>query len=108
MPNVTFFFAAPCMPADRDLAELDGACTALCVDVLGAALENVHIINLAVHPGRGLPAFAEVQFRLEPFRPPAVMEAFMAGLDEAILRITGLTARIRCFGHAAGAIHARH
>jgi hypothetical protein len=36
------------------------------------------------------------------------MNRFMEALDDAIARRTGLTARIRCFGHAASNIHARN
>jgi hypothetical protein len=71
-------------------------------------LENVHIIYVAVRHGRGHPAFAEVRYRLEPFRTGPVMDSFMESLDQAIRRHAGLTARIRCFGHAAPTIHARN
>jgi hypothetical protein len=36
------------------------------------------------------------------------MDSFMEGLDRAIRRQTGLASRIRCFGYAAAAIHARN
>ncbi|MCD7097336.1 hypothetical protein [Stenotrophomonas sp. MMGLT7] len=108
MPNVTIFIPAERMPAEEALRDLAGQCTELCTGVLGAALDNVHIIYVGVRRGRGHPVFAEIQYRLEPFRTPAVMEAFMERLDEAIRHATGMTARIRCFGHAAPDIHARN
>lgn len=108
MPNVTIYIPAENMPPDEAFAELTEQCTELCTGILRAALANVHIVYVAVRHGRGHPAFAEVQYRLEPFRTPAVMERFMEGLDDAIKRKTGLTARIRCFGYAASSIHARN
>lgn len=108
MPNVTIFIPAKKMPSDKALAELADQCTELCTGVLRAALKNVHIITVGVRHGQGHPIFAEVQYRLEPFRTPLVMERFMAALDDAISHNTGLTARIRCFGYAASSIHARN
>ncbi len=108
MPNVTIYIPADRMPPDEALAELTGQCADLCTGILRAALVNVHIVYVAVRHGRGHPAFAEIQFRLEPFRTPPVMERFMEGLDNAITRNTGLTARIRCFGYAQSSIHARN
>ena len=108
MPNVTLFIPAEKMPPEEELSELTDRCTRLCTEVLGAVLENVHIIYVAVRHGRGHPAFAEVRYRLEPFRTGPVMDSFMESLDRAIRRHAGLTARIRCFGHAAPAIHARN
>jgi hypothetical protein len=108
MPNVTIFIPADKMPPDEALAELTAQCTDLCTGVLQAVLANVHIIYVAVRQGRGHPVFAEVQYRLEPFRTPSVMEQFMDRLDDAIRRNTSLTARIRCFGYAAPSIYARN
>lgn len=108
MPNLTIFIQADKMPPKANLAELTERCTALCTDVLHAALDNVHIIYVAVDHGRGHPAYADIQYRLEPRRTPSVMDTFMALLEEAIKHHTGLTPRIRCFGHAASAMHARN
>lgn len=108
MPNLTIFIPAEKMPPEANLAELTERCTALCTDVLRATLDNVHVIYVAVHQGRGHPAYAEIKYRLEPFRTPSVMDAFTAQLDEAIKRHTGLTARIRCFGYPTPAIYARN
>lgn len=108
MPNITFYIRAGEMPSDESLAELSRDCIELCTDVLQAALENVHVIYVDVRHGHGHPVCAEVQYRLETFRSPRVMNRFMEGLDNAIARCTGLTARIRCFGHAASNIHARN
>jgi hypothetical protein len=108
MPNVTIYIPAEKMPPEGSLSELTDQCTHLCTMILNAALDNVHIIYVAVRHGRGHPAFAEIKYRLEPFRTKAVMDSFMERLDEIIKRNTGLTARIRCFGYAALAIHARN
>ncbi len=108
MPNVTFYISTGQMPSDERLAELSRDCVELCTSVLEAALENVHVIYVDVRHGHGHPAFAEVQYRLETFRTPSVMNQFMEALDDAIARCTGLTARIRCFGYAASNIHARN
>ncbi len=108
MPNVTIYIPADRMPPDEALADLTEQCTELCTGVLRAALVNVHVIYVAVRLGRGHPIFAEIQYRLEPFRTSQVMERFMEGLDDAMKRNIGLTARIRCFGYAASSIHARN
>jgi hypothetical protein len=108
MPNVTIYIPEDKMPPDDALAELTAQCTELCTGILRTDLVNVHIIYVAVRFGRGHPAFAEIQYRLAPFRAPPVMDRFMEGLDNAIKRNIGLTARIRCFGHAASSLHARN
>ncbi len=108
MPNVTIYIPEDRTPPDEALADLTEQCTELCTGVLKAALMNVHIVYVAVRHGRGHPAFAEVKYRLEPARTPSVMAQFMEGLDDAIRRNTGLTARIRCFGYEASSIHARN
>jgi hypothetical protein len=108
MPNVTIYIPADKMPQDEALAELTERCTELCTGILQAKAVNVHVIYVAVRHGRGHPVFAEVQFRLEPFRTQPVMERFMEELDDAIKGNTGLTARIRCFGFAVSGIHARN
>ncbi|EON13396.1 MULTISPECIES: hypothetical protein [Pandoraea] len=108
MPNVTFHIEAGSMPSGESLAGLSRDCVELCTNVLEAKLENVHVIYLDVRHGHGHPVFAEIQYRLETFRTPAVMNQFMEGLESAIARRTGLTARIRCFGYAAPSIHARN
>ncbi|GLU29082.1 hypothetical protein [Brucella sp. NBRC 12950] len=108
MPNVTIFIPADRMPPDETLADLTEQCTELCTGILRAALENVHIIYVPVRHGRGRPAFAEIQYRLGPFRTSLVMAQFIKRLDDAIRRNTDLTARIRCFGYEASSIHARN
>ena len=108
MPNVTIFMPTEKMPPDTNLAELTDQCTQLCTEVLEAALENVHIIYVGVRHGRGNQAYAEIKYRLEPFRTKPVMDFFMKKLDGIIKGNTGLNARIRCFGYAAPAIHARN
>ncbi len=108
MPNVTIFIASEKMPSEATLAALTDECTELCVGVLQAARENVHVIYVAVRHGRGHPVFADVRYRLESFRTPRVVDRFMEGLDDAIARHAGLTARIRCFGYPAPSIFARN
>ncbi|MBN3723783.1 hypothetical protein [Burkholderia sp. Ac-20379] len=108
MPNVTFYVHAGRMPSDEHLAELSGECVELCTGLLGARLENVHVVYVDVRHGYGHPIFVEIQYRLETFRTPEVMNPFMDALENAIVRHTGLTARIRCFGHAASNVYARH
>lgn len=108
MPNVTFYMPTGQMPSDERIAELSCDCIKLCTSVLEAELKNVHVIYVDVRHGHGHPVFAEIQYRLETFRTPPVMNRFMEALDDAIVRHTGLTARIRCFGYAASNIHARN
>ena len=108
MPNVTIYMPTERMPPDANLAALTDQCTELCTGMLEAALENVHIIYVGVRHGRGNPAYAEIKYRLGPSRTKAVMEVFMERLDGIIKGHTGLAARIRCFGYAPPAIHARN
>ncbi len=108
MPNITLYISQDRMPPEEMLVALTERCTALCTGILRAALENVHIIFVAVRHGRGHPAFVEIQYRLEPFRTGAVMEQFMKELNNVIQCSTDLTARIRCFGYEAASIHARN
>ncbi|WP_313547008.1 hypothetical protein [Leifsonia aquatica] len=108
MPNVTLYLASERMPSADALARLTVECSDLCTGILRAALENVHIVYVPVAHGRGYPAFAEVLLREAPFRSTDVLELFMRRLDEAIVRTTGLVARIRCFSFAAQHIHARN
>ncbi|MEX8195302.1 hypothetical protein [Comamonas guangdongensis] len=107
MPNITFYISAA-MPPEATLARLSDDCMQLCTKVLAASKQNVHVIYVETLPGHGLPVFVEVQYRLEHFRSPCVMERFMQGLQESILQHTALQARIRCFGHEASRIHALH
>ncbi|MFX1766475.1 hypothetical protein PWP93_28645 [Paraburkholderia sp. A1RI-2L] len=108
MPNVTFYIHAGHMPPDERLAELSDDCIELCTNVLEADLENVHVVYAEVRHGHGHPVFVEVRYRLAPSRTSAVMNPFMDALENAIVRRTGLMARIRCFGYAASNIHARN
>lgn len=108
MPNVTIYLPARHIPSDEKLAELSRDCVELCTNSLNAARKNVHVIYIDVRHGHGHPVFAEVQYRLETYRTPAVMNSFMQALDDALMRCTGLTARIRCFGYGESAIHARN
>ncbi|KER70788.1 MULTISPECIES: hypothetical protein [Burkholderia] len=108
MPNVTFSIDANRMPADDSLAELSRDCVELCTHVLEAALKNVHVIFLEARHGHGHPVFADIRYRVGTSRTPAVMNRFMEALDHAIVRRTGLTARIRCFGYTATNLHARN
>lgn len=108
MPNVTIYLPAEAMPSEVVLTELTDRCTTLCTDVLGAALDNVHVVYVPVRHGRGHPVFADIRHRLAASRTPRVFEQFMAELDDAIHRATGSTARIRCFGYSASSLHARN
>ena len=108
MPNVTWFIPAEHMPEEGALQALTSECTELCTGVLKAALDKVHIIYVTVQHGRGHPAYVEIKYRLETFRPPEVMSEFMTALEASMLLHTGLKARIRCFGYAASDIHARN
>lgn len=108
MPNVTIFIPSAQMPSETTRAQLTDLCSNLCTDPLRAAEQNVHIIFVGTQHGRGHPVFVDVKYRTEPFRTEAIMQHFMQALDEAVTKQTGLTARIRCFGYCASAIHARN
>jgi hypothetical protein len=108
MPNVTLYIATEYIPSNEKLAELSRDCIELCTRILQAALKNVHVIYVEVLHGHGHPVFAEVQYRLETYRTPQVMNEFTQALDSAIVRCTGLTGRIRCFAYATASIHARN
>jgi len=107
MPNLTFYISAP-MPPEADLAQLSADCMQLCTGVLAAQQQNVHVIYVAARPGHGLPIHVEVQYRLEPFRTPEVLQRFMQKLQASIVQHTASPARIRCFGYGAAQIHALH
>ncbi|HEY9330451.1 MAG TPA: hypothetical protein VIS09_19805 [Streptomyces sp.] len=106
MPNVTLYVESGAMPSDESLEALTDQCVELCTSTLQAALENVHIIYVSVRKGRGHPVYAEILFREEPFRPPAVMGHFMQQVSDAVADTIGLTARIRCFSFSKQHIHA--
>jgi hypothetical protein len=108
MPNLSLYISAGKMPSDEQIAALSHECVELCTNVMGAALNNVHVIYIEARHGHGHPVFAEVQYRLQTSRTPSVMNRFTEQLDNAIMRHTGLTARIRCFGYIASSIHARN
>lgn len=108
MPRLTIYFTEERMPAATALAALTEECARLCTEVLGAALDNVHILYVGVRQGRGNPASAELTYRLEPGRTSALMDEFTRQLDRAIQLHAGLTARIRCFGYPATSLHARN
>ncbi|ATF87468.1 hypothetical protein [Burkholderia gladioli] len=108
MPNLSFHIQAETMPPAECLAALSLDCIELCTKVLEAELRNVHVVYLAVRLGHGHPVFAELRYRHEPFRPPEVMNRFLDELEGAIVRHTGLLARIRCFAYAASDIYARN
>ena len=107
MPNVSVYIPGPRMPDAEKLDRFTATCTELCTGVLKATLNNVHIIFIPVLPqGRGHSAWVEVQYRLETFRPPEVMKDFIAKVDRLVKDEFGFTARIRCFGYGAEAVHA--
>ncbi|AOJ33628.1 hypothetical protein [Burkholderia metallica] len=108
MPNVTISIDATRMPPDENLARLSRDCVELCTHVLRAEVRNVHVIFLAVRHGHGHPVFADIRYRVGASRTPDVMNRFMEALDQAIVRHTGLAARIRCFGYTASNLHARN
>ena len=101
MPNLTVYIATEHMPCAAKLALLSRDCVELCTRVLQAAPGKVHVMYVGVRPGYGHPVFAELLYRIDACRTPAVMQAFMEGLDNAIMRHAGLTARIRCFASEA-------
>ena len=108
MPSLTIYFTEDRMPLEARLAALTGQCTRLCCDLLGAAQGKVHIHYVAVRHGWGHPACAELTYRLQPERTPAVMDEFTRQLDHAIQHHAGLMARIRCFGYPTTSLYARN
>lgn len=54
MPRLSIYFTAERMPADDSLAALTERCAVMCTDMLGAALDNVHIVYLAARQGRAI------------------------------------------------------
>lgn len=108
MPNLTFYISEKHADRFKNLYDFIGKCSALCCDILGAERKNVHIIFIKVKPGCGQPVYAELFYRLTPWRPHKVMESFMRELDVATQQASGLTARIRCFGSQAEHLFARN
>lgn len=107
MPNVSVFIPSPRMPDAAALERFTEECTELCTGLLKATLDKVHIIFIPVLPqGRGQDAFVEVKYRLETFRPPEVMDEFIAKVDRVVKDRFGFTARIRCFGYGPQVIFA--
>lgn len=108
MPNLTFYIAEDQFGQISDVSDLTQRCRSLCVNHLGAAVENVHIIYIAVQSGCGHPIYAELIYRLSDTRSAEVMTTFMQRLDEIIQQATGLTPRIRCFGSKPEQLYAYH
>lgn len=101
MPNLTFYLSEEHADRFTDLPDFTRTCSALCADILAAEPDNVHIIFVTVKPGCGHPVYAELFYRLTPWRTQEVMENFMCELDLATQQAWGLMARIRCFGSPA-------
>lgn len=108
MPSLTIYFTEDRMPLEAHLAALTERSARLCSELLGAAQDKVHIHYVAVRHGRGHLACAELTYRLQPERTPAIMDEFTLQLDHAIQHHAGLRARIRCFGYPATSLHARN
>lgn len=108
MPNLTFYISENHADKFQNLDALTDRCSALCRDILGSERKNVHIIFIKVKPGCGQPVYAELFYRLTPWRTHKVMESFMRELDVATQQASGLTARIRCFGSQAEHLFARN
>ena len=71
MPRLSIYFTEERMPAKDSLDALTERCAVLFADVLGAALDNVHILYLVARQGRGHPASAEMAYRLGPRGRPS-------------------------------------
>jgi hypothetical protein len=108
MPNLTFYISDDHAERFINLSDFTHKCSALCCDILGAELKNVHIIFIGVKAGCGLPLYAELFYRLTILRPQDVMENFMRELDFATQQASGLMVRIRCFGFPAQHLFARN
>lgn len=108
MPNLTFFIWPQHMPQQPQLNLLTAECDRLCRTVLEAQPGTVHILYVAAQAGQGHPVFADIRYRLTEARTPSVMNQFMTEMDQSIHHLTGLTARIRCFGYGSTNLHARN
>lgn len=108
MPNLTFYISENHSDKFRNINNFTHKYSALCCDILGAELKNVHIIFINVKPGCGQPVYAELFYRLTTSRTQEVIENFTRELDLATHQTSGLTTRIRCFGYPAERIFARN
>ncbi|MFM2480934.1 hypothetical protein [Celerinatantimonas sp. YJH-8] len=106
MPNISIFISESAMPAKEQLDVLTRECIELCLQILQAKREKIHIIFIAVTPGHGLPVSIEIKYRQQPYRTAQVMDQFLAELHQSVEQHIALPARIRCFGYDAGHIHA--
>ncbi|OUY05957.1 hypothetical protein [Acinetobacter populi] len=106
MPNLTFYIAEDQFNQFIDLNDITQNCCTLCIDILGAELNKVHIHYIPVKAGCGYPVYAELIYRLSNHRSVEIMENFMQKLNETILQKTGLVTRIRCFGFNSTQLHA--
>lgn len=113
MPNITLSLP-PALLAELATDPLSAAWAQLCRHHLGATPETIHIQYQGVQPGHGHPLSLVILYRLSPTRSPAVMQAFMADLEVALMQALppalpqAPTVRIRCFGFAPEHIHGRH
>lgn len=98
MPNITFYLSDEKFSGKNDFSTLTQRCVELCLNILHAKSEKIHIIYLSVQSGCGHPIYVEVRYRLESHRTPEVMSSFMSSLDFLIQQELNTTARIRCFG----------
>lgn len=109
MPNVTVFCPESTLARKAEAERFTNRCKSLCIDVLHAEPDKVHIIFVAigeVYCGRD--GFIEIKCRLTAHRTREVMNAFMTQLDALYIEIFSVSPRIRCFGFGAEEIFALH
>ena len=110
MPNVTIFAPAATLAQSSETYETFlGACNALCVDLIRAEPDKVHVIF--VETGKhavGHPGYIEIKLRSGGHRTRELMDEFMAVLDAAFETAFRAKVRIRCFAYEGEHIFARN
>ncbi|OCW56336.1 hypothetical protein [Hoeflea olei] len=110
MPNVTIYAPESLLAQpDETYETFLGTCNALCVDLIRAEPDKVHVIFVAT--GRhaiGRPGYIEVKLRAGGHRTRELMGEFMDKLDAAFRTAFGADVRIRCFAYEGEHIFARN
>lgn len=110
MPNITIFAPeATLAQSDENYETFLATCNALCVDLIRAERDKVHVIF--VQSGKhsiGNPGYIEVKLRSGGHRTPELMGEFMEKLEAAFGQAFDARVRIRCFAYEGENIFARN
>lgn len=108
MPSITIVTSAEHHLDASSFSEFSARLAQLCMEIIQAKENNIHISYVTAEVGFGTPVYAEARLRQEEFRTLPVMEEFMRKVDLLIKEKTGVTARIRCFSFDANSVFAKN